>query len=365
MAKATKAVINSEARLAGGEPQPCVLMSNEQYIKVLNWYNYRHSNTDAIDFLLKYMESNGYSREDVRALKSVPEWSIQFNLMTRARMLTRGFIFFEDDVDRFKAQLHETILKAKAKLAAKDQNKVVRLPKVSRQEVENWKIGTIEEVLDEFLEYGNHHFKAYDYFRAENVKPQLVKAYAEKLRAIVEELSDPALQRDLVKPLPEKLRKAYIKFIQGIIADAESYTTTKRVEKVVERKPRKIKEKSADQLTRGMKYMRESAEFKIVSQPPSAIIGAQQVWVFNTKYRDLLVYTAATEKGLSAKGVRIIDYDDPNSGLKKVRKPETVLGEITRGTKAGVKRIYTGINATERKGNGRIDENTIILKVFK
>jgi len=50
---------------------------------------------------------------------------------------------------------------------------------------------------------------------------------------------------------------------------------------------------------------------------------------------------------------------------KTLRKPEDILTEIGKTTKARVAKVFIDIKTKEALANGRLNEDTIILKVFK
>jgi hypothetical protein len=113
-----------------------------------------------------------------------------------------------------------------------------------------------------------------------------------------------------------------------------------------------------------MKYKKEDTEYAVKSVSPTGIINAQELWIFNTKYRKLQVYRANDPKGLSVKGTSIVGYDTENSGSKTMRKPEQVSTLATL-TKRPLNQAFKSLTTTEAKVNGRINEECILLKVFQ
>lgn len=127
-----------------------------------------------------------------------------------------------------------------------------------------------------------------------------------------------------------------------------------------ERKPRKKKEKPASALVKNLQYMKEFKDLKLVSVDPKKIIGASQVWLYNTKYKKLTVLIADSGAGFTVKGTTIYGFNVDQSKTKVVRKPELVLSEITKRKLAfHMKQMKT----TEQIANGRVGEDTIILAV--
>ena len=87
-----------------------------------------------------------------------------------------------------------------------------------------------------------------------------------------------------------------------------------------QRKPRKKKTLSAARLIKNLKYQQEFSKLKLVSVNPEKIIGATELWVFNTRYNRLGVYRAVNSvRGFSVKGCTIEHYDENESVQKTAR----------------------------------------------
>ena len=103
---------------------------------------------------------------------------------------------------------------------------------------------------------------------------------------------------------------------------------------------------------------------RLISVNPADIIGAQELWVYNTKTRKLGKYIADTLKGpLNVKGTGIIGFDEHRSTSKTLRKPDEKLKEFAKATKIELRKFLDNIKATETKLNGRINLETILLRV--
>jgi hypothetical protein len=133
---------------------------------------------------------------------------------------------------------------------------------------------------------------------------------------------------------------------------------------LVVRKPRKIRVAPAEKIVARMKFQKEDTSLKIVSIDPAKIIGARELWVFNTKYNILAHYVAETDAGLSVKGTTLQNVSD-SSKQKKLRKPEQMLPGVLQGTSKAAERSFAGIKTKEGNPNGRINEFTVILRAIK
>ena len=129
-----------------------------------------------------------------------------------------------------------------------------------------------------------------------------------------------------------------------------------------QRKPRKTKQKSASKLIKNLKYQLEYPDLKLVSINPEKIVGASELWVYNTKKNKLGVYYAENSvRGFSVKGCTIQQFDEKSSIQKTARKPEDVLTTLT---KRSLKKKLKEMKTKDQPVTGRINSQTILLGAF-
>jgi hypothetical protein len=138
------------------------------------------------------------------------------------------------------------------------------------------------------------------------------------------------------------------------------------------RKPRKAKPKSASKLIEKLKYAKTNDKYKLASINPEDIVGANELWVFNAKTRKLGKYVASNVDpkgmqrdgtGLQVKGTTIIGFDEAQSIQKTLRKPEEQLKDFKSAGKVKLRKFLDEIATTDTKLNGRINLDTLLLKV--
>jgi len=100
-----------------------------------------------------------------------------------------------------------------------------------------------------------------------------------------------------------------------------------------------------------------------VTHPYIKLIGVNELWVYNTRNRKLGKYVAKEFNTLNVKGTTIANFDEFKSVCKTLRKPEEKLKEFKAAGKVQLRKFLEDINATDTKMNGRINEETILLKV--
>jgi len=140
------------------------------------------------------------------------------------------------------------------------------------------------------------------------------------------------------------------------------------------RKPRKKKEKSPEQLVAKMQYKKEDTKLELKSIDPTEIIYAEELWVYNTKTRKLGHYVARTldprglnrpGTGLMVKGTSIKGFNEEASVQKTLRKPEKQLEEFTNSGPKKVLEFYDAIKTMGIKLNGRINTEVLLLRAVR
>ncbi|MCX7592623.1 MAG: hypothetical protein N2235_02465 [Fischerella sp.] len=226
-------------------------------------------------------------------------------------------------------------------------------------------IGELEGLYDELIQgrevepgtYAMFHSRSVGAVTAKKVGEWFARRRAELEQA--QEGKDPQL-KEAYSHLKAKDYKRFYAFLNKIDADVAAYTTVKKAAKKV-RAPRPMDK--AKQVSK-MKYLKEDKPLKLVSVNPVDIIGAQELWVYNVKYRKLGRYVADSHVGhLGVKGTSVVGFDTVKSVCKTVRKPEEVLTAFRKATKAQLRKFLDDIKAVEQRLNGRISNEIILLKV--
>jgi DNA uptake protein ComE-like DNA-binding protein len=158
--------------------------------------------------------------------------------------------------------------------------------------------------------------------------------------------------------------KKQIKNLIAFLQEVSSACDMLAQEAKVNRKPRKVKAVSKDKIVAKLKYKKTDESLKLVSINPADIIGAKELWVYNTKSRKLGKYVATEYQELGVKGASIVNFSEANSICKTLRKPEEKLKEFKSAGKVQLRKFLDDINATDTKMNGRINEEIILLKVL-
>jgi len=105
-------------------------------------------------------------------------------------------------------------------------------------------------------------------------------------------------------------------------------------------------------------------ELKLQSIPAKQIIGATQLWVYNTKYKKLGAYIAEDAGGFTVKGSCLLNYSESKSVQKAIRKPAEVLPEAMKAGKIVLRNLLGKLTTKESLLGGRINRDTILLRVL-
>jgi hypothetical protein len=129
------------------------------------------------------------------------------------------------------------------------------------------------------------------------------------------------------------------------------------------KKPRKPKAINKEKVVAKLKYKKTDEPLKLVSVNPADIIGAKELWIYNTKTRKLGRYVAAEYQELGIKGTTITGFNENLSVCKTLRKPAEQLKSFANAGKVVLRKFLDDINSVDTKMNGRVNEEIVLLKV--
>ena len=255
--------------------------------------------------------------------------------------------------------------KEKAEIAKKDEKpkKVISIQDRLQGKVEDY-ISAVEGQADDFVDSGyKMKYDPYNHLlelgckaaHARKMRPFYVDCYNELVDVYNK---DDEYYMEAWSHLKPKYHKLMMDFYGTIVDDLDRIIKNS----TAQRKPRKKKTLSAARLVKKLKYQEEFPKLKLVSINPEKIIGATELWVYNTKYNRIGVYRAENAiRGFSVKGCTIQHFDKQESVEKKARKPKDILDILKRGT---LKKKLNSLSTAENELTGRIGKDTILLGVF-
>lgn len=365
--------------------------------------HYVHYEVESKEWLTKVKEyiKKNYDKKILANINKLPDWKVG----GKSHWATTAFLLeakpemvpavYREGIHKWILELNEegavVAKEQKAQEAAKPKGYTPTIQERILEQSFDY-AESIDEWLEGFIvDKESFDPKGFD-FKSHFAKKGVTQAHARKMKSFYEnELDDfreldrmptagqlkkmSELEADLWAQLKEgyaHLKKADIKKYTDAIESLLEALDFVIEQSKAKRKPRVAKPKSADKLVAKMKYLPVDDKYKLTSVNPVEIVGASELWVFNVKTRKLGKYVASNidpkgmgreGTGLSVKGTSIEGFDENLSVQKTIRKPEDVLKEFKAAGKVKLRKFLEEINSVETKLNGRINPDTVLLKV--
>ena len=371
----------ADEKYTGPEPawdtERAMKMTEEEFDHHLRrsfrYYNYFYTQKDTKKYLVEWMKSSGrYDRDCIREFeRSSDRWlsMTACSLIMAHRqgmpLKDRHVEFINQNIERCITENGGEVLKTETIVDKKDAAAVYRPTIQDRlNEKTSELIGDIEGTFDQIVNNEKTSFKSYDFLTANKVPQGQLGKYEAVFTARRAELEQAQSKED--SQLTEGYRhwkaadyRRVIAWIDELLSGIEQYRGVKKATKKAKVRKAPSKEKQVSKV----KYAKEDKVLKIVSINPADIIGATELWIYNSKTRKLGKYVAASYQTLGIKGTTIIGFDEDKSVAKTLRKPDEQLKEFARAGKVQLRTWLKDIRAVEVKLNGRLNTDILLLKV--
>lgn len=354
--------ISIDSQYHGDEPTITNKSTDLEVIRAYNWFNYFHDSEDAKKFVLEFLKAKKTDKAILSKVATVDANKLR-NIGWNCRILSKG--------GSLPKHIHKKVSTNLNDLIDSFKPKKVTVTTVSTQEKTAQKlseyISDLEHHIDVFCKTYKPNFDVVSWFKAREIKPQMAKKIVEHYTPLYDELYEAHQGKsDDLKEAYSHLKKIeikrYMEFVKAILSACETQTV------VVPKKPRKTrakKAKPATALVSKLKYKEKDETYNVTSVKPADIVGASQLWVFNTKTRNLTVLNASGETGLNVSGTTVVGFDEKTSETKKLRKPEDVIKAVLSSGKIPLRKVMAGIATKPTKVSGRINTETVLLRIIK
>jgi len=356
-------ILDANEKFVGQEPKFLGEVTEKDLGNALSWYSSNKKSKDSQKYASVYFKKK-FDLNILPAIKSRPP-----QLGFVCRILTNGGVLSAERKEWFDKQVEE-LKSALAKIETKEViDKVKKGPNIQDRirEKATECIGELEGQIDELI-VGKFTDSPQPYaimhtLGVKGVHTKIIVDWSKEKRNEFEEVmnTDDAQLKEGYSNFKKTELKKIVAFCDQVILDCGKINN----QAVAGRKPRKKKAKSPEQLVAKLKHCLEFKDLSLTSVKSTDIIGSLQLWVYNTKTRKLGVYNAEDAAGLSVKGSAIVNFSETKSVQKTLRKPEVMLPEVLKGGKVFLRNVLDGIKAVENKLNGRINADTILLRVMK
>ena len=151
-----------------------------------------------------------------------------------------------------------------------------------------------------------------------------------------------------------------IKVCKAMLEDLERIrSATKATRNVKVKRP-----KSVDKQVAKVQYKKEDNDFKIVSINPIQIPTKSRLYAFNTKSKMVIEYITESVNGFEISGSTIKNFSKGLSRTICLRKPLDFLPIVLQKTPKQIDAAWQTLKTKTKVPNGRINKDTILLRVL-
>lgn len=386
-----KKVVRATRRVHG-----FALMPTDDFWRAKHFVHYEIESKDWGVQVKEYIKAN-FDRKIVANINKLPEWKTSnfshwavtaYLLKTKPEIVPEQY---SEGIKKYISKLSDegaAIAKIKSEAEGDEEKpKVKYIPtiqeRIDMQVAES--LEDIEEWMDSFLtDKETFDPKGFD-FTGHFAKYKITQAHARKIMKIYEgELEEARLivnmptpqsiakikderEKDFAQQIREGYKHLTKKDAQNYLAALETLVGACALvldASKAARKPRAKKAPSKEKIIAKLKYKPSDDKLQIASVNPLELLQSTEVWVYNTKTRKLGRYLAAEDASvMTVNGTTLIGYDEEKSIQKTLRKPEVQLKEFKSLGKVKLRTYLDTIATTDTKLTGRLNEDTIILRV--
>lgn len=370
------------------DPSPkwedCENWTTDQFLKYfkhsMDYYRLEVSSRELKPQVISWMEQNGYTKSQIKSFKDSKDYRCSSTMGAIAANLLRGMPAVRPDFNEGRntalwlgSEINRVLEEGRNDIVAETETPEQKnsLPMISIQDrLREAAYRMSEELEDALEEFHKDHdafnpkaFKVLNLLKGKQAKAAHARVirdlYAPQLAEYEEAKAGKCEQlKEGYSHISKKNLQKLIDFYHEIISACDMLMQEAKVNK----KPRAKKSVPAEKIVAKLKYAKTHEPLKLVSVNPTDILGAKELWIYNTKTRKLGKYVAAEYQELSVKGTGIVGFDEHKSVQKTLRKPEDQLKEFKTAGKVGLRKFLEDIKAVDIKLNGRINEDTILLK---
>ena len=346
------------------------------------WYRLESSIKELKPKVINWMGANGYTKDQISAFKKTKDNRCGMTVGSIAACLLKGMPAVRTDFNEGRSsavwlanEISKIVAEGKDDIDDSEEDKVevktnVYTPSIQERVRDASMLMTeeIETAIESFQTdpeaFDPKAFKVLNVLKAKQAKAAHARIIREFYTRDLEELQEAAGTKDeQLKEAYSHLSKVQLRKITAFYQEIVSACEMLAQEAKVNRKPKAKKAVPAEKIIAKLKYKKADEPLKLVSINPADILGAKELWTYNTKSRKLGKYIASEFADLSVKGTTIIGFDEHKSVQKTLRKPADQLKEFKAAGKVALRKFLEDINAVDTKMNGRINEEILLLKV--
>jgi len=356
-----------------------------RYREAMSYYNLEFSGKALKPKVIDWMSRAEFSKADIQAFKNTKDWRSTLTMGAIASCLLKGmpavhpgFNGGRNSAEWLKLGIQKVIADGADDEVPEEEVKVkkVEAPVPTIQERIREQAGDMSEEIDAAIDsylvdpvnFNPANYKILSLLRSKQAKPahaRIIKTFFEfgynELQELAGGTTDEQL-REAYSRHPRKNLKKLIEFYANIMTACDQIAAEAKILK----KPRARKVKPAEELVKRIKFKVGDDRLGITSIPPAQLVQAQGAVVYNTKTRKIGYYISSTSEGLAVKGTGLTNFVE-KSLQKTLRKPAEQLKEFKdQNTQKRFETWFSkSVKTTETQLNGRLNQDIVILRVFK
>ena len=323
---------------------------------------------------------SGWTKEEIKKILANPDWAFS---STSAFFIYSKIGYIAESTMAYTLKRKEEWLRRGAECLKEKEEKAAEKkskPVISIQDRMKMQINDICAEFEYFIDLlidGKKTVKQFDpYKMLIAYQPEIKGPHAKLIKEDFEKQFEEAQEvkawkdddiKEAYAHMDVKMRKAFVEVFEKINTACDTIIQTK----ATTRKARKPKARSKETIVKKMKFQINDSGLGIASIHPTEVVNANELWVYNTKTRKVGVYHARNKDprgmgrdGLTVKGTTIQDFDEDQSIQKTLRKPAEQIQNWTGKAKTKFAKAFEEVKTTPIKLNGRMNDNTIILRAF-
>lgn len=332
---------------------------------------YVHREVDSKEYgeVVKNYVKRKFDKENAKAILSVPAWEYSSSHMA-------GICYWDSLDNKFDSGYEHAIkwindkftdFKSRGTSIISDKKPTVRmLTPVERAIIkinstimedlyaieDRWHVGKTVGKFDLY-----NKLKTYEIKRFVEVEAW-IHEHLDDYKAVIAKEDDQIVEA--YKHLTIKDLTARVAVLEQFIGDVDNMKQSMKATRKVKISVKKLK--GADKQVEKLKYQKENRDYKLTSINPMRIPGSMNMYAFNTKTRQLMIFISNNPDGITVTGSTIKGFDKELSMVLKLRKPGDILPTILKKTPKQIEKFVGTIKATKKVPSGRLNHDVIILR---
>ena len=355
---------------------------NRRLSQWLSFHAYKYSTKDVVKYIVQWMEKNGYTAQQTKSFANIAPLKSSVTAGSIARMLTSGgpdshpeFMDGRSHSEWLTEEVNNVLkFVTTDQLNSAEENKKSNVVDIqTRMRLQCYEYVEpieveIEKLFDDPSKYKLDNFTPVSILKDANVSQahaRIIRGFYEDYSQEFAELVNNTADEDLKEAynhIKKAQQKKILEFYNKLLEACDTAIATAKAKSA----PRKRKPVPPSKIVAKVKYKVEDTDLKLKSISPVDIVGAKELYVYNTKTRKLGRYVVDEFIGeLSVKGTTIVGFAPSNSIQKTLRKPIDQLKEFMSASKPNTRKFLDTVKTVDIKLNGRLNEETLLLKVLK